>query len=105
MLATWQEAQTCDMHREMMVLTLRIAIKTLFNVDADRDVELMLSLSNKLIGMFELQESPLWLAHNYLPTPANRRFSRGIKGLDQFIYSIIGQRRQNSEDTGDLLSM
>jgi len=89
----------------MMVLTLRIAIKTLFSVDADRDVALMSSLSNELIGMFELQESPLWLAHNYLPTPANRRFGRGIKRLDEYIYGIIGQRRQNGEDTGDLLSM
>jgi cytochrome P450 len=105
MLETWREAETRDMHREMMVLTLRIAIKTLFSVDADRDVALMSTLSNELIGMFELQESPLWLAHNYLPTPANRRFGRGIKRLDEYIYGIIGQRRQNGEDTGDLLSM
>jgi len=93
------------MHREMMVLTLRIAIKTLFNADADRDVALMSSLSNELIGMFELQESPLWLAHNYLPTPANRRFGSVIKRLDQYIYGMIRQRRQNGEDSGDLLSM
>jgi cytochrome P450 len=105
MLSTWQEGETRDIHREMMVLTLRIAIKTLFNVDADRDVDLMSSLSNELIGMFELQESPLWLAHNYLPTPANRRFARGIKRLDQYIYGMIHQRRQNGEETGDLLSM
>jgi len=105
MLAGWQEADTHDVHREMMVLTLRIAIKTLFNVDADRDVELMSSVSNELIGMFELQESPLWLAHNYLPTRANRRFARGIKRLDEYIYGIIGRRRQNGQDTGDLLSM
>jgi len=105
MSATWQQAETRDMHREMMILTLRIAIKTLFNVDADRDVELMSSLSNELIGMFELQESPLWLVHNYLPTRANRRFGRGIKQLDQYIYGIISERRQNGGDTGDLLSM
>src|SRR6516164_4427646 len=49
MLETWREAETRDMHREMMVLTLRIAIKTLFSVDADRDVALMSTLSNELI--------------------------------------------------------
>jgi cytochrome P450 len=105
MLATWQEDETRDVHQEMMVLTLRIAIKTLFNVDADRDVVLMSSLSNEIIEMFALQDSSLWLAHNYLPTSANRRFRRLIKQLDEYIYGIIRQRRQNGEDTGDLLSM
>ncbi|HWP42275.1 MAG TPA: cytochrome P450 [Blastocatellia bacterium] len=105
MLSTWRSAEVRDVHQEMMVLTLRIAIKTLFNVDADRDVVLMSSLSNELIVMFELQESSLWLAHNFLPTSANRRFRRLIKRLDEYIYGIIRERRQKGEDTGDLLSM
>ena len=105
MLETWQPNETRDMHQEMMVLTLKIAIKTLFNVDAERDVVLMSALSNDLIKMFELQDSSFWLAHNFLPTPANRRFRRTLKRLDEYIYGIIRQRRQNSEDTGDLLSM
>jgi cytochrome P450 len=105
MLGTWQEDETRDLHQEMMVLTLKIVIKALFNVDAERDVVLMSQLSDELIKMFELQDSSLWLAHNFLPTPANRRFRRTLKRLDQYIYAIIRQRRQNGEDTGDLLSM
>jgi cytochrome P450 len=88
-----------------MVLTLKIAVKTLFNVDAERDVVLMSALSDELIKMFELQDSSMWLAHNFLPTSANLRFRRLIKRLDEFIYDIIRQRRHGSEDTGDLLSM
>ena len=105
MLETWREDETRDVHQEMMILTLKIAVKTLFNVDAERDVVLMSALSNELIKMFELQDSSFWLAHNFLPTPANRRFRRTLKHLDEYIYGIIRQRRQNSEDTGDLLSM
>jgi cytochrome P450 len=105
MLATWPEGETLDVHQEMMILTLKIAVKSLFNVDAERDVVLMSALSNELIKMFELQESSFWLAHNFLPTSANRRFRKLVQRLDEYIYGIIRQRRQNSEDTGDLLSM
>ena len=105
MLRDWQESDTRDVHQEMMILTLKIAIKTLFSVDAEQDVVLMSRLSNEVIEMFELQESSLWLAHNFLPTPSNRRFRKLINRLDEYIYGIIRKRRQNSEDTGDLLSM
>jgi cytochrome P450 len=105
MLATWQESETRDVHEEMMVLTVKIAVKALFNVDAERDVVLMSALSNEVIKMFELQDSSLWLVHNFFPTSAHKRFGKLVKRLDEYIYSIIGQRRQNGEDTGDLLSM
>lgn len=105
MLADWKEDDTRDVHQEMMVLTLKIAIKTLFNVEAEQDVVLMSVLSNELIEMFQLQDSSFWLAHNFLPTSANRRFRKLINKLDEYIYDIIGKRRQNGEDTGDLLSM
>src|SRR4029079_19374038 len=81
------------------------AIKTLFSVEEQQDVVLMSRLSNEVIEMFELQDSSFWLAHNFLPTSANRRFRKLIKRLDEYIYGIIGNHRKNSEDTGDLLSM
>ena len=105
MVETWREGETRDVHQDMMVLTLKIAIKTLFNVEAERDVVLMSTLSDDLIKMFELQESSLWPVHNFVPTPSNRRFRRLTRQLDQYIYGIIRERRKNGEDTGDLLSM
>ena len=105
MLATWREGETRDLHREMMVLTLKIAVKTLFNADAERDVALMSAQSDELIKMFELQDSSFWLVHNFFPTPSNRRFHRLIKRLDEYVYGIIQERRQKGADTGDLLSM
>ena len=104
MIDSWQDGGTIDIHREMMVLTLRIALKTLFNVEAEEDVALMSSLSNDLIEMFSLQESTMWPLHNYLPTPSGLRFRRLTRQLSQYIYGIISRRR-GSEDSGDLLSM
>jgi cytochrome P450 len=105
MLDSWQDGETRDIHSEMMVLTLRIALKTLFNVEAEGDVAMMSTLSNNLIEMLSLQESTLWLLHNYLPTPPGFRFRRLTHQLSQYIYGIISLRRKNGEDTGDLLSM
>src|SRR3712207_1064198 len=39
------------------------------------------------------------------PTPTNLRFRKGIGRLDEIIYGLIDERRENGEDTGDLLSM
>jgi cytochrome P450 len=105
MLADWQDGEARDLHQDMMVLTLKIAIKTLFNVEAERDLRLMSRLANDVIEMFELQDSSLWLAHNYLPTPSNRRFRKLMRRLDDYIYAMIASRRENLEDSGDLLSM
>ena len=38
MLADWRAGELRDVHTEMMALTLRIAAKTLFNAEVDRDV-------------------------------------------------------------------
>jgi cytochrome P450 len=105
MLDSWREYETRDIHREMMILTLKIAIKALFNVDTKREAVLMYNLSDEVIKMFELQERSTWLAHNFLPTPDNRRFHKLVKNLDEYIYGIIRKRRQSGEDCGDLLSM
>src|SRR3712207_7625966 len=39
------------------------------------------------------------------PTPTNLRFRKGIGRLDEIIYGLIDEPRENSEDTGDLLSV
>ncbi|HET8674674.1 MAG TPA: cytochrome P450 [Blastocatellia bacterium] len=105
MLESWRATETRDIHREMMIVTLKIAIKALFNVDTKREAVIMYNLSDEVIKMFELQERSTWLAHNFLPTPDNRRFHKLVKDLDEYIYGIIRDRRRSGEDRGDLLSM
>src|SRR5260370_28633533 len=40
-----------------------------------------------------------------VPTPRNRRLQVACRTLDQVVYGIISQRRQQITDPGDLLSM
>ena len=56
MLESWRATETRDIHREMMIVTLKIAIKALFNVDTKREAVIMYNLSDEVIKMFELQE-------------------------------------------------
>jgi cytochrome P450 len=40
-----------------------------------------------------------------VPTPANLRLRRAIRGLDAILFRIIDDRRRGGQDRGDLLSM
>ena len=39
------------------------------------------------------------------PTKRNRRFKRALRELDTFVFGLIGKRRREGDDSGDLLSM
>jgi cytochrome P450 len=104
MLESWQTKSECDVHREMMQLTLQIVGKTLFDADVARDatevgrtLELLLELT---ADFRRLIFTPKWL-----PTPRNIQIALGIRRLDKIVYRIIAERRASGRDAGDLLSM
>jgi cytochrome P450 len=103
-LASWRHNQECDIHREMMALTLQIVGKTLFNAEVahetakvGRTLEVLLELN---ADFRRLIFTPKWL-----PTVRNLRTNLGIRRLDKIVYRIIAQRRAAGHDAGDLLSM
>ena len=49
MLDGWKSGQVLDIHPEMMGLTLRVAAKTLFNSEVERDISDMDHALNDLI--------------------------------------------------------
>jgi cytochrome P450 len=106
MLATWQEGETRDVHRDMMRLTMEIVTHTLFNVDVTDDAEKVAKALAVLVEPFGSQATLKWILDNRLPTSANRRFHKTAAQLDEVIYRIIAQRRASGDkDQGDLLSM
>jgi cytochrome P450 len=105
MLDRWSDGQDLDMHAEMMRLALEIVGKTLFDADVANDVEGVGAALEVVMDQFISRwESFLPLPTNF-PTPANLRFNRTVKKLDQVIYKMIAQRRQSGEQRGDLLSL
>jgi cytochrome P450 len=106
MLATWQDGETRDVHQEMMRLTLRIVVRTLFNVEAE-DIDEISSAMNVLMRNSTGVRMLLPPLFRHLPTPAMIEFRRAVRQLDATVYRIISVRRAGRSDSnsGDLLSM
>ncbi len=101
----WQDGQTVDVQTEMMRITLGVVGKTLFNQDVLGEAEEIGAIIAQAFDYFAEEISrplpvPMWL-----PTPHNRKIRKAVGRLDRTIYSIINARRQQPEDTGDLLSI
>jgi cytochrome P450 len=104
MLATWRDGEVCDVHQEMMQLTLKIVVRALFNVES-QEVGQISAAMNVLMSNSVGIRLLLPPAARFLPTPAMLEFRRAVRRLDEIVYRIIAERRKNEADTGDLLSM
>ncbi len=105
MLSTWKDGETRDIHRDMMKLTLEIVVKTLFNADVSDDADRVGRVLSEMVKPFASQATLQWILDNRLPTSGHRRFYRAAKEIDDIVFRIIGERRANPSDRGDLLSM
>ena len=105
MSRSWADAETRDIDKEMMRLTLRIVAKTLFSAnveDEEDDVGNAMTTVSKLFDFLLLPYSE-WMQK--LPLPQTRSFNRARATLNSVIYGIIDERRASGIDKGDLLSM
>ena len=104
LLEEWKSGQECDIHVEMMRLTLQIVAKTLFDADVDREAR---QVGHALEAIMELNSDfrKLILTPSWLPTPRNIRAAIATRRLDKIIFRFIEQRRASGKDAGDLLSM
>jgi cytochrome P450 len=104
MLTRWKdedEKGAFCIHAEMMRLTFRIVGLTLFSSDVDGDA--------KKVG--EAMEVAMHWANDYaesmfrippsIPTPANVRFRRAKKTLDDVVFRLIADRRKTAQKSGD----
>ena len=104
----WPDQGRIDLAAEMGDLTLRIAVKTLFDLELTDDVRRIgnaFSLSNDYVAARGNQPSRLRQLLHRLPVPFTRRFQRALAYLDRTVYGLIEQRRQSGAYGDDLLSM
>ncbi len=94
-----------DMHAEMMELTLRIASKTLFGVDAGAQAERVGAALHEVVTIFPDVLGPFGAIKRRLPFPSTLRFRKARRVLDEIVLELIAQRRRSGEDRGDALSM
>ena len=105
MLKDWHAGDRIDTARAMQELTLRIVGKCLFNLDMADRVDTLGSAFTEMIG------NPIGLLEGFLnvridqPFTAYGRRMAAKRRVDEFIYRLIAQRRSETEDKGDVLSM
>jgi cytochrome P450 len=103
-LAEWHSGETRDVHQEMMNLTSKIVTKALFSAEIDRsaqEVDAAFNIAIQEIGIRFRRAVPI---PDFIPLPGNIRYNRSVKRLDDVIYGIIRQRKEQP-DGDDLLSM
>jgi cytochrome P450 len=105
MMNGWKEGMDVDINKVMTNISMKIAGKALFNTDIEKEApEIRQALDNvmSLFGRIALPFSE-WLLK--LPLPGTLRFYKARARLDDTIYRIINERRQNKMDNDDLLSL
>jgi cytochrome P450 len=101
----WKDGQAIDLHAEMMALTMAIAGKTLFDADVESEAAEIGASLKAIIELFPRFTLPFASLIEKLPLRSNREFARARERLDATVYRIIGERRRDGRDHGDLLSM
>jgi cytochrome P450 len=105
MLETWQAGTEIDMARSMQQLTLRIILKSLFNIDSPAQATTLGHAFNDVINNTQRRYTALAKLERRLPLAQNRRREAGARTIDDFVYGLITQRRVEGQDVGDVLSM
>jgi cytochrome P450 len=104
-MAGWRKGEVRNIAEEMMRVTLRIAVRTLFSAEIDEEAGAV-GEALRTIQRYDLRRlrSPLNIPEHW-PTPANRRAARAHDYLDRLVYRIIEQKRAESDGRGGVLSL
>jgi len=106
MVATWQDGETKDIHAEMMSLTLRIVMKTIFNAEVEEgEAKTVAHALDVAMNWFENKRKQGFLVWEWFPRPENIQYRQAIAQMDTAIYALIKQKRNSTAETPDLLSM
>ena len=93
-MSTWQDGQTVDMLIEGRKIALLIIMQTLFSKDAWNDLP---HIWNPILKTIQYVSPGLWILWRKIP-----RFGYGksLKAIDDYLYGIITDRRQQTVDGG-----
>ncbi|MGB6165619.1 MAG: cytochrome P450 [Pseudonocardiaceae bacterium] len=104
MTGSWRDGQALDVLSEMMTLTSRTLMETMFSdaLPAALFGEMLDDLTTVLAGIYKRMLMPPSL--DKLPLFGNRRYDRALLRMREVIGRVITERRASGTDRGDLLS-
>jgi cytochrome P450 len=96
-LNEWEDGSIVDMLVEMRKVALLILIGTLFSADFGPE---MATLWQPILKTLKYISPGLWIIWPNLPRPGYRS---ALRQMDDYLFKLIRQRRENSQDERDLL--
>jgi cytochrome P450 len=101
----WRDGETRNVHDDMMRVTMEIVSKTLFDADVESDADELGRAFEIVLREIAVRFRRPFKIPDWVPTPGNLRYRRGIRRLERLVFRILGERRADPHDRGDLLSM
>lgn len=92
-----------DLDDEMMRLTLTVIIKSMFSAQIDDKIQSLSQAFNVASKFMLWRSQQMWAPPLSVPIPRNVEYNRALKVLNDTIYPLIADRRQNPKP--DLLGM
>ncbi len=109
MLDKWNHLVTSgdavDVSQEFTELTMRIIAETMFSTLLADDIHRISDSLALLLSDLDFRFQVPFYPRIGFPTPRNLRAQKALHTVDEVLYAIINQRRQNSETHNDLLQM
>ena len=99
-LERWHDGMDVDLHAEMSRLTLHIVAAVLFGTDVEDDTERVAASMAVIDDFFSRSVEQLLRLPPWMPTPNVLRLRRAVRGIDEIIYRIIGERRGRGHGAG-----
>ncbi|MFE5300733.1 cytochrome P450 [Streptomyces sp. NPDC056632] len=100
-----RSCERVDVRREMMTLTQRIAVRTIFGIDSTgREAAIGRAMD---IAQEELGASLRGLGGRlpaWIPTPGRRRLAAAVEEIDTEVGRVVKERRRAHEERDDLVS-
>jgi cytochrome P450 len=87
----WEDGQTYDMLDEMRKVALLILVKTVFGVDMLADMD---RLFDPIVKVIRYISPGMWIVLPDLPRP---RYQEAIDTINEYLYSLIDDRRRQLE--------
>ncbi len=102
----WRDGQRLNLHDEMMALTMNIVAKCLFDADVSGESSRLGHAITELVEHYNYNRiGPIGQFIDRFDARRNRQRTENLAVIDDLIHHLIRERRDDTSDRGDLLSM
>ncbi len=104
LMERWEGGEVRRFDEDVMELTLRVVVQTLFDLDLEHRIERVASATDAAMEYFDEITHSFWrFVPDAIPSPTKGAYREARRELDEIIYDLIDERRERDEPGDDLL--